>query len=341
MATKKENVRRLRANRAKRVAAGGPRRKPPTRVVKVASMRKAPRAGGRIKHIAGQLSFSAASHSHKADSLAKMTKVGAISNIVNQYQQILSQESGKQVPYSFAMFDSSQIAATLAQQAAQTRPTRMLLNGLITEYTMTNFGNAPVEVDIYDIATLRDIYTGYTFETGVTTYTPLPYPDAYWRQGINAQGGLANTANSYFSPGSSPTDSQLFKEWFKVTKRTTVLLPIAGSHRHMVSVKSNRIVDSMLSGDPSHLRSLRGVTKWVMVVIKGLPILSDVAEVTPSATTSTCQLGVVAVQRINYQYVTSNAYTTVVAQTLVSPIKTDQYAYNAGSGLKNNIATLL
>ena len=345
MAVKRANKRALRANRAKRTLAGGPSKRPRyAKKAKLPARRR--RAGGlplvsrsiRIKHVAGQLSFSSASHIHKADlQVRTMERVGSVNNIVNQTAVKLQSLSGKQFQGSFAMFDCAQLRQINQYALAQTRPTRCVIQGLNNEYTFTNFANAPLELDIYDIALKRDIYTDYAFDTTNGTYTPLPYPESYFGNGLAAQNGLTVYSQPAQIVGASPTDSQLFKDWFIVKRKTTVLLPIGGGHRHMVSVKTNRIVDTMLAGNSGTIAGLKDFTKYVMVNIKGLPVWDD-TDGNPGVTSSASQVGIVAVQRLKYTFVQDFSFNSALIQSLPLPNSTATHMWNPGNGV-NTIVT--
>ena len=306
------------------------------------------RAGGlpslsrsiRIKHVAGQLSFSSASHVHKADlQVRTMERVGAVNNIVNQIATKVQSLSGKQAQGSFAMFNCDQLRQINQYALAQVRPTRCVIQGLNNEYTFTNFANAPLELDIYDIALKRDIYVDYAFDTTAGTYTPLPYPESYFGNGLAAQNALTPYSQPAQIVGASPYDSQLFKDWFVIKRKTTVLLPIGGGHRHMVSVKTNRVVDTMLAGNSGTIAGLKDFTKYVMVNVKGLPVWDD-TDGSPGVTSSASQVGIVAVQRLKYTFVQDFTFTSALNQSLSLPNASATHIWNSGSGANNTVAGL-
>ena len=292
----------------------------------------------RVRNVAGQLSFSSASHYHRAEKMvAGMKQIGAVNNIVNQISNIVTAPAGLQAQYNYGMFDTVALRQMLGSLSGAA-PTRLCVQGLTNEYTITNFTNSPLEVDIYDIALKRDIYVGYDFITATDTYIPATFPSSYWNQGLNAQSLAPTTATRSAVIGSQPTDSQLFKDWFKVTKRTTVLLPISGAHRHIVSIKTNRLIDTMLAGVQENISALREFTKFVMFNIKGLPVC-DTATV--AATTSAAQLGIVSVQRIKYTFTSDFTYSSSLNQSLVTPSAVSTTSYNWGSGANNVVSGLV
>ena len=263
-----------------------------------------------------------------------MERLGAPNQIVNQLNFVQVNPAGTQSAKSFAQFDTMQLRQVLAQVGPVT-PYRMVVEGLTMEFTMTNFTNTPVEIDIYDIACLRDAYQNFGFINNGTSYTPQPIPEQYWSAGLDAQRQLTWPSTSYNVVGCSPTDSQLFKDWFRITKRVTVLLPIAGAHRHVVTVKTNRLIDTLLAGNTAGTTNLAGYTNYTMIVQKGLPVY-NATEGAFNCTTSSNEVGIVAVQRIKYTYVQDISFTSVLNASLPLPAAAQQTSWNQGSGVINS-----
>lgn len=305
--------------------------------------RRAPRRAAlstRVKQSGAELSFSGAKHYHKADlQVRNLERMGAVNNIVNQLQYTLTAVEGTQVNYAFGMFDTDQLRQIMNYSGTSgALPKRMVVEGLTNEYTISNFTNAPVEVDIYDIVLKRDVYRSYDFTTSADTYLPAPNPQSYWNQGLNSQAGVLTTATGSSIIGTSPTDSQLFKDWFKIVKRTTIMLPQAGAHRHIVSIKTNRLVDTMLLGNPESVSALKEYTKFMMVNVKGLPVWHT----TPTAETTigSTQVGIVAVQRIKYTWVADYSFNTLLNQGLFTGSAANSVIWNKGAGAIQPLAGL-
>jgi len=140
---------------------------------------------------------------------------------------------------------------------------------------MTNNSNVPIEVDIYDLTIKKDILTSLTFNANSQAYTVLPYPEQYWAEGSNAQAGYAG--NTYPAQanflGSLPQDSRLFLDYFTVSKKTIVQLPMSGTHRHQVNVKAGKLLDDYLAN--STTSGIKGLTTYVMIVVRGFPHLRN------------------------------------------------------------------
>ena len=335
---KKANKARLVANRKARVAKGGPRRKPIAR--SNGSGRVALGPGG-----AGALSASFVTHIQPPDALARgHKKLGAMNNYVAQvFNGPLLATTGKQNQASYAHFSCAGLRQLINQLGAQ-RPNRILVDSLQEEYTMTNFTNVPIEVDIYDLVCKRDMYLNQGFTANnATDYVSQAYPEQYWDSGLNAQASVSNTSLLSRIPGTSPTDSQLFNLYFRIKKRTTLLMPIGGSHRHLVNIKCNRVVDKFLMGtlEAPTLINLANVTSFVMFNIKGLPCYGNPVVPGPAVTTSIAELGIVGVQRAKWTYIVDNTYASNVTATLPTTATADTFAVNAGSGAQNVVSGLV
>ena len=285
----------------------------------------------RVKNVTGQLSFSSCSHSHRADSqVRKSNQLGAINQIVNQSSVIGTTAAGFQATLSYEFFGTAQLRQLLGSVSSNS-PKRVVAKGLNNELTFTNFTNAPVEIDIYDLVLKRDMYNDYNFTTPIDTYIVPPYPESYWGEGLNAQAGVPTASQQQKTVGVSPTDSQLFKDWFVVKKRTTVLLPLGGAHRHFVTIKTNRIIDTMLAGNATNVRGLAGYTTYTMWNYKGLPVFNTTGG-SGNVTTSAAQVGVVSVQRLKYTFISDYSYSATLTQGLPNPSALTTSIWNEGSG---------
>ena len=323
------NKRRLRKNRKARIRAGGPSKK--STVVRRKYSKRYPSTNTRVKNVSGQLSFSSCVHTHRADSLVrKANQLGAINQIVNQSSVIGTAAAGFQASLSYEFFGTAQLRQLLGSVASNS-PKRVVAKGLNNELTFTNFTNAPVEIDIYDLVLKRDMYNDYNFTTPIDTYIVPPYPESYWGEGLNAQAGVATASQQQKIVGVSPTDSQLFKDWFVVKKRTTVLLPLGGAHRHFVTIKTNRIIDTMLAGNATNVRGLAGYTSYTMWNYKGLPVFNTTGG-SGNVTTSASQVGVVSVQRLKYTFISDYSFSATLTQGLPNPSALTTSIWNEGSG---------
>jgi len=317
------------ANRPRKFKAGGPRN------------RKAKRRGGRarvqrIAHRMGQVSMSSQSLVHrKTRQVAAMARVGAPNYWTDTYSGIVATAAAFQSYGSFANINQTLAKALLGLVPGGTvgTPKRMVIENAGFEYTMTNNSNVPIEVDIYDLTIKRDILTSLTFNANSQAYTVLPYPEQYWAEGSNAQAGYAG--NTYPAQanflGSLPQDSRLFLDYFTVSKKTIVQLPMSGTHRHQVNIKAGKLLDDYLAN--STTSGIKGLTSYVMIVVRGFPIYAIPESPAPAAvTTSSASLNVVQSVRVKYTWVADVSFTTNANANISTVAPSFQNSFNWGNG---------
>lgn len=275
-----------------------------------------------------------------------LEKVGAPNQWTNQYSFRVDNAYGFQDACSFNFCDPLRLAQ-LPQSIGiggvnGIPPFRYVLDSVIGSISMANATTAPVELDIYDIVLKRDLPLTLNIWQNAQGYTAgaAPYPDVIWKYFIAMNNGLPGTtpiANSAAKNiGASPFDCTVFKDYFKVKKRTHVMLSQGGVHRHQVVQRPNKLLDSTLFNQNNPLapdinRSLggiQGLTTYVMVVQRGFPV-SD-AESAPTVTTSLGSVCYVQEYRYKYTWVADNVYSTYNGDSLTSPVSAQ--VINVGSG---------
>lgn len=273
-------------------------------------------------------------------------KVGAANQWTNQYSFRVDNAYGFQDICSFNFCDPLRLAQ-LPQSIAiggssGIPPYRYVLDSVIGSISMANATTAPVELDVYDLVLKRDLPLALNiFQNGQNfTAGNAPYPDVIWKYFIAMNNGLPSTTpignSAAKNIGASPFDCTVFKEYFKVVKRSHVMLSQGGVHRHQVVQRPNRLLDSTLFNQQNPLapdinRSLggiQGLTTYVMVVQRGFPV-SD-AESAPTVTTSLGSVCYVQEYRYKYTWVADNIYFTYNGDSLTSP--TSAQVINVGSG---------
>ena len=172
---------------------------------------------------------------------------------------------------------------------------------------MTNTSTAPVQVELYDIYVKRDLPASYVYSIpGTSEVFPLyPDPARYWQVGAanssgTPAGNLGGPADPSLHYGASPFDSQLFKEYFGVSKRTIVMLPQGAVHRHVSLQKPSYLVTDAMS--VSNVAAVTGLAHFTMYVIKGFPSSGKDSADPPISHTSTTIPQVSFVQSRRYKY---------------------------------------
>lgn len=204
---------------------------------------------------------------------------------------------------------------------------RYVLESTQGELLITNSSLATAFVEIYDIARKRD--------ANVTTYAWTADPGYAWNQGIINEEpyGSGHTLNDI---NSSPYDSQPFKDFFKVLKKTRVEMPQGALHRHHVSLKLNMLVSGSVldyvDGDPADY------TFYSMIVFKGQPASVKDEGGAVEVTTAKIALDVVASNRYKYTYSEVAPSLHFTTDNLVTLANEQVVSAGAGTIVPNEIA---
>lgn len=302
-----------------------------------------------IQGRAGQVSFTKSSHKHYASADVKQAKqIGAPSLISRSTYNSMAVKSGTQntlVSQNFTYQDMSELLNTVITGAfvAGQGPARAVVKGLVEEYILTNATNAGVEVDIYDIVCKRDIPFNLTFNANSYIYGAVPSPDAYWATGLNAQQNLNPGTGMLPDPQpfqmltTKPTDSHLFNDYFRITKKCRVMMAAGASHKHLLNISVNKYIDQYLTN--AQTAGLKGYSTYTMFVVAGMP-LQVVGGDSTYISTSSVAINMVRSQRIKYVWVADSNYTSLCATNLpfnVAP--TNQLLINPVNGTADNIIT--
>lgn len=234
-----------------------------------------------------------------------MKRVGAENFYLNNGAFQVSVEEGFQATHvgtHLGFNDLQSIATRMPPTSGGALYTKQwIVESDIAEYLMTNSSLATMYVDIYDIVRKRD--AGYS----VIKDDPSPTnsPDLAWSYGVSDE-AIEEQPNlsAWKQVNSLPTDSRLFRDYFRVIKRTHVSLAQGATHRHHVALATNRLIDNELlqrgSGD------LKGFAVYTMIVAYGQPC-SVPTEANAIVTTASGKLDVVYSERIKYTFVQDNA----------------------------------
>lgn len=235
-----------------------------------------------------------------------MKRVGAPNQyIYNGATQIVNAEGFQaSVNFPFQSLDLLKQIAVLVPGSGNSQPFQYVLESTTAELLMTNSSLATQYVDIYDIVRKRD--------QGNTDATKSPWHA--WQYGVSDQTATAPDLTAFNNINSLPTDSRLFNDYFRVIKRTHIGLVAGGTHRHHVTLKCNKLIDSEVlnraSGD------LAGIAVYTLLVINGQPA-SILQESGPAiVTTATTALDVVQAIRMKYTFVVDNRVAWTVSDNL-------------------------
>lgn len=169
---------------------------------------------------------------------------------------------------------------------------RYVLESAMSVLHLANTCGTPVNMELYDIVCKRDTpqvplaFTGNFLSTVFTNPvgrdgqgTTILDPSIAWYLGMTNQASQAtgfetNAQELPIGPsnlGATPYQSKLFKDYFKVVRKSNVVLPIGGQHKHFVDLKPNFIIDNDLM---SQNNTFKGLSFFTLVVVNGVPVIA-------------------------------------------------------------------
>lgn len=259
----------------------------------------------------------------------RMMKAVASPNIQHKnYAATLSSVPGLQVFTSFPTLNGVDLH-DLQQLVPHNEPNRLVIENSQTEITFTNSNNCAVEVELYDIVFKRDVAVDQTLNTNVGTYTYTTI-DQMIQAGARAGSGTApgGTDVSRFI-GASPFDSQPFKDYCRVVKRTHIMLASGASHRHQQQVGVNKLIDASIASDLTKAY-VKGFSYATLLYARGVAAYAPDEPPVGGPTTNGVFLNIATSTRVKYTYVqdtTSNVhYNNVPLPTAMPNVR------NIGSG---------
>lgn len=190
-------------------------------------------------------------------------------------------------------------------------PFQYVISRIHTEYLMTNNTKGTIYCDVYDIVRKRDANASDASNGTVD-------PCKAWSQGVYNQdtmGTLVNDLSGALVVQTLPTDSRIFKDWFKVVKRHKLGLLPGATHRHQVLLRPNKLIDSnLLSGIDG---DMAGCTVYTMFVVTGQPAVVYDGE-DRLITTANGALDIVQSNRYAYHWVSNNEQSYFINDNLVT-----------------------
>lgn len=210
---------------------------------------------------------------------------------------------------------------------------RVCLENAISALSLTNITNTSAEIDLYDVVFKRDVPDAIRVALASGTYVVNAgsVPDMI-NEGINAARSLAPGASGSYTVGTNAWDSQIFKEYCIVVKRTRVMLASGATHRHSSSVNISKVIAQTIAGSID-MEAFKGYTYSTLVRVNGAPAYIPTGEEATLGTPADITLQAVYSLRIKYTFVqdvTSSLYVTdLLGDNFTAPGATTR---NPGSG---------
>lgn len=197
---------------------------------------------------------------------------------------------------------------------------RYVLESATSQLYLANTSGTPQNIELYDIVMKRDSgqvgfdISGWPIGSiGGRPGTEFITPETAWYLGMKNQQSNASGFGEVafvekvepYNLGATPYQSKLFKDYFKVVRKTNVSLPIGGQHKHFVDLKPNRIID----GDMLSQNSVfKGLSFFTLVVASGVPVVRcpdtnpEHTLANPLGDTSTSAVSVSVIQQVKYKW---------------------------------------
>lgn len=163
---------------------------------------------------------------------------------------------------------------------------RYVLESAISMLHLANTSATPLNVELYDVVAKRDspavafdLSGNLITNSGLSRSFKILDPSVAWFFGMNNQNtqatgflgapGLVTEKPDPGNLGATPYQSKLFKDYFKVVRKTNLSIPIGGQHKHYVDLKPNRVID----GDMMTQNAIyKGLSFFTLIVVSGVPV---------------------------------------------------------------------
>jgi len=271
---------------------------------------------------------------------AKLTALGAPSRALWHTPGQLQGDPGTQVTALLGQWFSVQDIYNISVLggvpsetgiAGAALPTHFNMKSIYAEVTLVNPSSLPMIYDIYDVVARKDIPNGTTLPSPSLDVTS---PIGAWHTGLlvqslSAQGTSISGLQAYENQiGSRPVDSQLFNDYFRVLKHTSVVVPQVGTHVHKVSIQSNKVFDkNEVTLMNIYLNGIANVTQYSMCVCRG-SVGMDVYQGGTATTTLAPLVRWTSMERYTYSYLQASGSSWQFKDTVSKPAVGDTISIN-------------
>lgn len=220
--------------------------------------------------------------------------------------------------YGFNSVTQGHLEDILQISGNQAAFNRVCLESAIAALSLTNITNTSAEIDIYDIVFKRDVPDELSVTLAPNTYTVngASVPEMI-NAGINAARTLAPGASGSYVIGTNPWDSQFFKEYCQVVKRTRVMLASGATHRHQANVNLSKVIAQTV-GASSTVDALRGYTFSTLIRINGAPAYIPGGDLSTLGAPADITCQAVYSLRVKYTFIQDVTSTVTVSDDLGS-----------------------
>ena len=137
--------------------------------------------------------------------------------------------------------------------------------------TYTNQGPNTIQMEIYDLMYKTDVAYDNILPGGNST------PNEVWERGLKQEAGIDSAQEFRQWSSSGPEDCKLFRQRFKILKKTQVEMHTGANHEHNFTFSYNGKVpmNKIEEMQSFNNQALKGISYVRMVVIRGMPTDDD------------------------------------------------------------------
>jgi hypothetical protein len=199
---------------------------------------------------------------------------------------------------------------------------RMFLEKMSSNFTLNNQSNIAIKLVIRDVMARRDI----------PNIAGIANPESCWNTGLVDE----NAAGLASDVGVKPYESDIFNQYFKITREYTTDLQPGGNHRHTVTTKPNQFVHQEVINNVTN--GFRNLTVWTMFTIVGYPAHDSTTKTQVS--TGGVSLDVVFDRTYEFCFASANNVSYTRTNALVSAFTVGEETMNEELGELQNAAGL-
>lgn len=228
----------------------------------------------------------------------------------NGAAQVLS-TVGRQNVYSSNFL----MGPTLATTYTSDKFTHVVYEKAIGSITMNNIYLSNCYLIIYDIMARKDIGSG----------SVIGNPTAAWAQGVADEG----TSSALQFLGSTPWQTDVFNQYYKVCQKTNVVLAAGATHVHNIRLNPNRLISSSYATYTP--QAFADLTYWTFIEIHGSPA-NDVTTQT-QVSVGVAGLNVIWDQEQTIKQIQKATPTLTTGNSLLTAFTVGEQVVNLGGSL--------
>lgn len=263
-----------------------------------------------IKRSGSATSFSASYYKRRAGKYIKISERLTAPQIyaMNAAQENHGATFGVQDYFSLEAYNNVDMTAILNASAALSgaagnfvKSVKTVLERCTSKYTFTNPSKASMFLDIYDVVCKR-----------ATASNDSDVSSVSFANGITDMGITPTTI------GLMPSASDNFRNFWRITKSTSVELPAGASHEHKVASADNRAFDYI---NEVAQNATPGLTRGILVIYRG-QTCADSAGALGTITTAVPCLQTLLQRQYQWSIAKQNYQTMNISNTLPTTLTT-------------------